>query len=111
MTTSVEDIFANLLSQMTEDQINALTGKDVFDLTKDIFRKMIYQEFPSAEPRVLEALILLYDNISDILFEREGISLSEPISQSSEMPEAVARISEFSSILGKALRKTVKTLN
>ena len=102
-----------ILSGMPQDQINDLTGEKLLKLTQMEISKRIYEEFPSADPKIMEALLLLYTNISKRMLAKFGIAPQDKLflGEIAIVEDFSIEQQEFMETFSKALRKTIKTLN
>ena len=107
------DILNQIIAGMSQDQINDLTGAELLNLSQGVTRKLIYEEFPSADPRVVEALFLLHTNITQLMLAKFGIAPQDKIlsGKIAIAEDFFIEQQEFVKTFGKALRETIKTLN
>lgn len=107
------EILEELLSTLTEEQLAEVTYRDLLDVNKDIVRKVVYSEFPSADPKVLESLLLLHENFFSGIATDFGISLDTKMMQAIAakgvvVPEQMERLGRHFSA---AMTKTIKQIN
>ena len=98
---------------MTSDQEKAIlrlieilggkeqTPENILEAGTVYLRETVYKEYPASNPKVVEALLLMYQIVCQQLFEKIDKGGSEDL-----VPTVLEEIARF----GYALNKTIKTL-
>lgn len=110
---NVQKALELFIDELTEDQCESLTFEDLTEFCKEFIRVAAYQEFPATDSKTLEALLLLYTNITSLNYEKLGISMSQTVLSIEGIEynlEAVKTMTEFTEQMGKCLRKTLQQL-
>lgn len=87
------------------------TSEELIESSIMFLRKKVYQRFPNFEPKVLEALMLLYKEMIYQMYGdiQKGIDMNTPIKDLS--PELNEEYNKVARMLGKAFMQTVKKLS
>lgn len=93
----------NVEEQVATEILKYLDGKphtpeNIIDAGVKHLRKLIYQRHPTSDPKIVEALLLMFANI--------GIEMFNDIETTDDVVSYIAQ----SAIVGNALQKTVKEL-
>lgn len=81
--------------------------EDLIGYTAGVFRKETYERFPTFDPKVLEALILYYNETVRLMYEDLGGYVKEPINKQNLDRD----YNDVARILGKAFMQTTKKLS
>lgn len=111
---NIQQLLEAFIDNLTEEQCESLTFKDLTEFCKKFIRESAYQEFPSTDPKVLEAMLLLFSNLVTLQYEKLGLSINQTVLSTEGHEynlEAMRTATEITNHFGKSLRKTLKELS
>jgi hypothetical protein len=112
MSEQLMSEFLSFMDLLPEKDID-ITTNALIEASQLSFRKSIYKEFPTADHKSIEPLIVLHEFILESLYKEIGglFDLNLPISSVNIPKYKLDAILNRSQLVVKNIRRTIETLN
>lgn len=101
----ISQVLTERLKKMGVASYEQITPENIVEAISDWMRKEIYKEYPAADPKVVEALLLTYQNFVFDMYKEIDSTPEEAMEELSD------RLSQEGKRFGIAIKKTLKMMN